>query len=422
VSRRLPDGLILRTATIEDAGALAAFHVEMFGDDHREWTLDLFTGQHPTASPDHIFLISTPDGVIASSAMLIPQRWRYGGVEIGVGQVEAVATRPDYRRQGLVRHLMAAVHARAVDRGLPVQVIDGIPWFYQRFGYTYALDQWVGRRAARSDLARVEAPGSWTVRPATEADLPRIATIASRDRGLVDCARDKAHWRYELTGRRQGSFARYAIEVVEHAGAVAGVLARSRESVDPWMGLLHCELAPGMPWVDAGPAILRHCHDQGAEWKPPFTGLYAGLGQVHPLYAACPDVLARPYDWASWYVRVPDLVGLLRRLVPVLNRRLAGSIVDGWTGEVTVNCDTEGIRLDVNKGRIIALKAMNDRNNVDNAGIILPRSQFMQLMFGYRDLDTLIASSPDCGSHDRRSHAVLKACFPREPSAVWPIA
>ncbi|MGH8900457.1 MAG: GNAT family N-acetyltransferase [Egibacteraceae bacterium] len=420
MSGMLPAGLILRTATIADAEALAAFNVEMFGDDHWEWTLDFFTG-HPAATPDHIFVISTPEGVIVSSAMLIPQRWRYRDVEIGVGQVEAVATRPEYRRQGLVRRLMAAVHARAAHRGLPVQVIDGIPWFYRQFGYTYALDQWVGRRAARSDLTELEAPGSWTIRPATDADLPRIAAIADADRGLVSCPRDEAHWQYELTGRRPGSFARYTIEVIEHAGAVAGVLARSHQSEDAWMELLYCELAPGMPWLDAGPAILRHCHDRRAELKPPFSGLCARLGQAHPLYVACSDVLAHSFDWASWYVRVPDLVGLLRSLVPVLDRRLSGSVADRWTGEVKVNCYTEGVRLVVNKGRIIGVEKLDDLDNLDDAGIVLPRDQLVQLVFGFRDLDTLIAGSNDCWSDDCRSHAVLNTCFPRESSAVWPL-
>jgi ribosomal protein S18 acetylase RimI-like enzyme len=419
MSGMLPAGLILRTATIEDAEALAAFNAEMFGDDHWEWTLDFFTG-HPAATPDNIFVISTPEGVIVSSVMLIPQRWRYRDVEISVGQVEAVATRPDYRRQGLVRHLMAAAHARAADRGLQVQVIDGIPWFYRQFGYTYALDQWAGRQAARSDLARLEALDSWTIRPATDADLPRIAAIANADRGLVSCPRDEAHWRYELTGRRQGSFVRYAIEIIEHAGAVAGVLVRSHQE-DLWMGLLYCELAPGVPWLDAGPAILRHCHDRGAELNPLFAGLCAGLGQVHPLYAACSDMLTRPFDWASWYVRVPDLVGLLRSLVPILDRRLSGSVADGWTGEVKVNCYTEGVRLVVSEGRITAVEKLDDLDNLDDAGILLPRNQLIQLVFGFRDLDTLITGSNDCWSNDRRSHAVLNICFPRESSAVWPV-
>ncbi|MGH8931635.1 MAG: GNAT family N-acetyltransferase [Egibacteraceae bacterium] len=100
----LPDGLILRTATTEDAEGLAAFNAEMHGgDQYRQWALDLFD-RHPTVSLDDIFVISKSDGEIVSSAMIIPQRWRYREVDIGVGQVEAVATRPDYRRQGLVRH------------------------------------------------------------------------------------------------------------------------------------------------------------------------------------------------------------------------------------------------------------------------------------------------------------------------------
>ena len=414
----LPDGLILRTATIEDAEALAMFNAGMHGgDQYRQWALDLFD-RHPTVSMDDIFVIATPCGEIVSSAMLIPQRWRYRDVTIGVGQVEAVATRPDYRRQGLVRHLMAAVHGRAADRGLPVQVISGIRWFYRQFGYTYALDLWVGRRAARSDLAGLETPSSWSIRPATGADLPCIAAIASTGRGLVHCPRDEAQWRYELTGRREGSFERYAIDVAEQAGEVAGVLVRTDRSGEPMIGLLYCELAPGIPWLDAGPAILRHCHDRGVELNLSSWGLAAGLGRAHPLYTACPDALVQPFDLASWYVRVPDLSSLLRGLVPVLHHRLAGSVADGWTGEVKISCYRDGLQLVVRRGRITAIEPLD---NLDDAGVQLPRDQLIQLIFGFRDLDTLIADHYDCWADDHRARAVLSACFPAEPSAVWPV-
>ncbi|MGH8931634.1 MAG: hypothetical protein ACRDZO_13675 [Egibacteraceae bacterium] len=317
---------------------------------------------------------------------------------------------------------MAAVHARASDRGLPVQVISGIRWFYRQFGYAYALDLWVGRRAARSDLAGLDTPGSWKIRPATGEDLPRIADIAGTERGLVRCPRDEAQWRYELTGRREGNFERYAIDVVEHAGEVVGVLVRTDRSGEPTMGLLRCELAPGIPWLDAGPAILRHCHDRGVELNPSFWGLAAGLGRTHPLYTACPDVLVQPFDLASWYVRVPDLSSLLRGLVPVLDHRLAGSIADGWTGEVKISCYRDGLQLVVHRGRITAVERLDGLDDLDDAGVQLPRDQLIQLVFGFRDLDTLIAEHYDCWVNDHRAHAVLSACFPRESSTVWPVS
>ena len=56
------------------------------------------------------------------------------------GQVELVATDPQYEGRGLVRALMAWGHERSARRGHVVQVMVGIPYFYRLFGYSYAID------------------------------------------------------------------------------------------------------------------------------------------------------------------------------------------------------------------------------------------------------------------------------------------
>ena len=411
-------GLGLRTATPADAEKLAAFNAEIHqGEQYRAWTLDLVGGGHPTVEADDVFLVTDGDAIVAS-LLLIPQRWTYDGVEVGVGQVEFVGTHPHHRRKGLVRELMAAAHARAAERGLPMQVIGGIPWFYRQFGYAYALDLWVGRQAWRPQLAALEPAEGLRIRPASEADAPRIAAIAATgwNRYLLTHPRDQALWGYELTGRREGSDRRYAVEVLEAGGEVAGVLARTATAGDGMTGLVACEVAPGVSWLDAGPTVLRHCHDAAIEADGAYRAVLAGLGSAHPLYDACPDVLTEPCDWASWYVRVPDLVELLRALAPALDRRLANSVAVGWSGDVRVSWYRAGLRLVVRSGRVTAIEPMRD---VGGAGAELPYDQLLQLVFGFRDLDTLLREHYDCTAADRRARAVLAACFPRRASCVW---
>jgi hypothetical protein len=48
--------------------------------------------------------------------------------------------------------------------------------------------------------------------------------------------------------------------------------------------------------------------------------------------------------------------------------------------------------------------------------------QLLQLVFGYRDLDTLVAEHYDCGVADATTAAVLRSCFPAGPSDVWALA
>jgi hypothetical protein len=80
------------------------------------WTADLIGGKHPVVTPaDFTVVVDTnvlEDGrpKLVSSLVLLSQTWSYDGLEFGFGQPELVGTLPGYRRRGLVRVQMDAVH------------------------------------------------------------------------------------------------------------------------------------------------------------------------------------------------------------------------------------------------------------------------------------------------------------------------
>ena len=82
--RNLGEGLVLRRGRAADAEALAAFNADVLRpQDATEpnatmaaWTRDLFTGRHPTFTPDQATVVEhRPSGAIVSSALLISQTW-----------------------------------------------------------------------------------------------------------------------------------------------------------------------------------------------------------------------------------------------------------------------------------------------------------------------------------------------------------
>ncbi len=46
---------------------------------------------------------------------------------------------------------------------------------------------------------------------------------------------------------------------------------------------------------------------------------------------------------------------------------------------------------------------------------------FLQLLFGLRSADDLVAWYPDCVVRTAETRALLNALFPRQPSFVWPV-
>ncbi len=54
----------------------------------------------------------------------------------------------------------------------------------------------------------------------------------------------------------------------------------------------------------------------------------------------------------AWYLRVPDVPAFIRHIAPVLERRLARSILTGYTGDLKVDFYNGGLRLHFEQGKI----------------------------------------------------------------------
>lgn len=333
--RNLGEGLILRQATAEDTEAAAEFQAQVhlphtFAESFRIWTRDLMSGTLPGFQPGDFTLVEdTRSGAIVSMLNLIPQIWSYGGIEIGVGRIELVSTHPDYRRRGLVRAQMDAVHEMSAMRGEMMQVISGIPWFYRQFGYEMALEFGMGyscpvsNRPALDDVVREP----YTVRPANDGDLYFMARLYDEAMGryLVSCVRDESLWRYELNGRSKNTYSELAICIVEAAaGEPVGLIVHIRGLWDGEPCVLLYELKDGASWPEVTPSVVRYLQRMGEAYAPRKTQRVFGnvafeLSTEHPAYQAMDDGSPRWKRIRGWYVRVPDIAVFLRHVTLVLH-------------------------------------------------------------------------------------------------------
>jgi len=154
----------------------------------------------------------------------------------------------------------------------------------------------------------------------------------------------------------------------------------------------------------------------------PFTMIHFQVGSEHPVYRAIPSKLRgasrRPY---AWYARVPDLAGFLRHISSALEARLADSILVGHTGELALNFYRTGLRLRFAAGRLTDITPWQPASDV-RGDAAFPDLTFLQLLFGYRSLDELCQSFPDCIARSDGAHLLLDTLFPKQASNIWPIA
>jgi ribosomal protein S18 acetylase RimI-like enzyme len=433
--QNLGEGLVLRWATAADTEALAKFNVQMHSDDPKQpekwlanWTEDLMRGDHPTTSASDFTLVvdENAGGKIVSTLNLISQTWLYDGIPFGVGRPELVATDPEYRRRGLVRAQMTAVHAKSAARGELVQAITGIPWYYRLFGYGMALDLGGGRdflwdRPGNYVEVKEEA---FQIRPAVESDWPLLQTLyEAHNRGsLISRLRDETTWRYELTIPHPASvYARhfYLVETAESTPQPVAYVEYKQWGKSYFVRELG--VRPDHSWRSVGLYLTRYFKKLAEvleeKEEKRLRGTYFGLSQGHPVYEALGRQLEeqrRPY---AWYMRVPDLPAFLRHIAPVLEKRLAQSVLAGHNGTCRVNLYLQQFTLVVEQGTIKEVGSYTPKN-VEDGDVHFPDTTFLSLLFGRNSWEELNTVHADCYPRTAEAAVLINILFPKKPSWV----
>jgi predicted N-acetyltransferase YhbS len=167
--------LVVRVPRPDEVEAVVALNEELFGGQEVPAVRQLLTegidapgGADPTAEWLVVADESDPTRPqVAAACARLPLRFDLDGADVPGGQLEWVTTAPGHRGRGLIRSLFAAHHARSDARGELVQLIVGIPYFYRKLGYGYALD---APPTISVDPARLSRDDRTLVRPARSDD------------------------------------------------------------------------------------------------------------------------------------------------------------------------------------------------------------------------------------------------------------
>lgn len=438
----LGNGLIMRRATKADAQVLSTFNANIHGyadgnepDERvRVWTRDLMEKPHPTFDVgDFTIVEDTHTGNIVSTLNLIAQTWTYAGIPFGVGRPELVGTDPEYRGRGLVRAQFEVIHQWSSERGHKVQAITGIPYYYRQFGYEMGLSLGGGRAGYRSHVPKLKdgEKEPYRLRPAKPGDIPFISKLyqQANQRYLINCVWDEALWHYELSGKSPRNVNRMELILIEsQSGKPVGYLAHPPTIWGDMLPAVAYEVEAGESWADITPCVVRYLYTTGEKYAvtedklDEFAAFGFSLGLEHPVYHVLHNGLPRVRMPYAWYLRVPDLPGFLRHIAAVLEKRLAGSAIAGYSGELQLTFYRSGLRLVFEQGRLVEAEEWQPAPQGHSGDAAFPELTFLQLLFGYRSLAELDYAYADCWYENDRVFALLNALFPKQNSDVWPVA
>lgn len=439
MAKTLRDDLILRSlgeGVTSDRVNFAEFLHASFEDegDWRDsgataWANDLMN-THPLMSLDNFWVVVDPaeNDKIVSGLLMIPQTWCYEDIEIPVGRPELVATLPDYRRRGLIRELMNVCHEYSQQQGQLLNGITGLPYFYRKFGYTMAV--YLGQRVRMPlftipDLAE-DAKPAYTLRKATYEDIPSLIAIDDYDSKwpLLSVQRDETMWRYEIDGRNPKSYMELDIFVLVNSDdEVIGYLSLAPIREDtPYLSVIRYAIGEKASYLQTFDAVISGLKAYALAENEKIVALNFPV-DLHPSLLALlrftygADVRDRSY---SWYLRIPDHVAFIKRIAPVLERRLEGSGAKGYTGYFCISFhDFNHLTIQFEQGKVIDV---HDRKVAEcaKANAQFPFNTWLNIVFGFHSHDDLHNVLPDARI-SRDMAVLLEILFPKKPSSLYAI-
>lgn len=391
----LGDGLTLRSvSTMAELDQIAAMNAVVFEPGVGEMTRKIFA-THPHVTGRDLVYIANEAGETIASLCLIPWALCFGGVELPAAELGIVGTLEHYRGRGLNRLLMGYFWQRYQERGALLSIIEGIPYFYRQYGYEYAMLPLEGGWRIQPDQIPAPVATGYTVRPASGADIPTLAGMYDAQAALYDLSsrRGEEIWRFLLERTPEPEGMQHDTFLVE---APDGRLVSYFRVPDFHfhMNLLTVDDAGGMDFI-AGMAVLDHLKKMVGERGK--DGIRLLLPQNNGLLRLARSFGAVDMGAYSWQVSIPDRAAFLTRLAPVLQKRLAGSLFAGLSGEYALNLYKESIGLTFSDGR---LEAVGKAGKHAQVILSVPPNQFITLAVGGRKMADIHAAFPDAFAHE----------------------
>lgn len=402
----------------------------------------LLYASYPGMSRDDWYTVTEPaTRRVLSTLCRIPTVWVYRGhgveVAIPAAELSIVATAEDARGLGLSSTLIHQYEQESLAKGFTMSTIEGIPYYYRKFGYEFASPLCVQLRLGPGLQPRPDSkrdswrPGVSVLSAGSRSD--EYADISLKlagpaDAAALSCFYDAAMAGFSVYGARSPETWAYLLG----PGNTSAELGLQRwiaavDGVDVgYVGLGPDLFGPGYAIIEAAidPAVPDGIRRRVA-------GAFLALAErEREARAAAHLVISVPRSsevaelaleygaddrWEyGWQVKVIDPAGFLRTVAPVLEARLTASCWRGRSYSLTVGLFGRALRLDWDGGRLAVVEGVLDPGNSDSGpaeSCTIPPELVAPIALGYRSVAEIRRLRHDLSVYGD-AEAFLNVCFP----------
>ncbi len=421
----LSDGFEFRIVqTDEEVEELLKFHSIVHPDDDTG-ELRRQIDHLPGFSREMNYYIRDLDkDLIVSALNSIPSIWNYENIPLRNLELGWVGTLKEYRRRGFNRLLHTHFDSVLFDGKYDLSTIQGIPYYYRQFGYDFVIpmDRTVWTRTNQIPPFDTKKPPEYMklkVRLAEKKDIPAMMELFdehNRDL-LVYVPRSKDLWEIQEKYKRQfeNEFLTYVvIDGSKTIGYFRLVKNISKDS-SPNKSTMNV-IESSIPTYDGVLRVFQFIREEALQSNIPLLSSQGpscnNLSKVMENFGG--------YVGAGWkyQIRIPSMVEFLKKISPVLEKRLEGTMFEGFTYDVIMNTFQNCYVLKFTNGKIVDVTDLGPQEVDENRAFRSPPQDLVRLILGAYSIKELKQNNIDfiVSSGIR---LIVETLFPKLESAIY---
>ena len=398
---------IRRAESANDGQKLHALFSEVFHPEEVGILAETMFYHLPGMQKKYWFIAEEQEtGRIVSAFALIPWTWEMEGIKCKVAEMGIVGTLEEHRGQGLMRLLNQEFDKTLEEESYDLAVIQGIPGFYQQFGYSYAVPLENHINLPLHVIPSKRQQDGYTFRLAGEEDIPYLMKDDASYRASLSLSsfRDEAHWRYLLNESQKTEYGS-EFWIMEHKETAERYYCRI-PGQGFGTGLIVSEISEDITF-DALSSLFSFCKQQAEEKQKPIIRL--NLPNDSVAGRAAISMGAKEGTPYAWQIKIPDAARFLTTIAPVLARRIQASCFRRFSGAFRLDFFKTTIDLLWKDGRLESVTAGAGESQYTFS---LNAELFPALCLGHRTWQELRTIRPDIFPNSEGSALFVETLFP----------
>ena len=403
--------LKISTCSDEDFDRIITMCTTVHGENIQKYVEFLFKN-HPLH--DETFWIYIEDSnsqEILSLVVLLPSRWNIKGISIPICEMELVGTVEKHRGKQLIKKLIEIYEKVMQEKKYLVSVIRGIPYYYRRFGFTFAipLDE---RIILPADSITQNFNDKISIRKAHSGDIEEIERLYGEyyRSFFIYTPFDDKQFKTKFLNEKFDNRKRTTY-ILEENGFIVGFFSIGDMYDFQGISIISSHLTPFQ--IDTIFHFLKR-----AEKNHMKTDLQINVSLDSSIGVYLLELGGAILSRYSWQVKIPQVHLFFKILKPIFEKRLQESEFRNLTEKVTIGNYHQDIEIQFMKGSIKEIKHSNFVNSsslLDMCDLRVPDPLLYNLLLGDKSIEEILCFFPDTKLNSA-SRKLLDILFPKKLS------